>query len=198
MVEEPNFEYNYDLAYRKSFAARLSFKIMTIAAAVFLVAVLLFFYFTEDSMSLPMTHQIVKYGTVVFFVGLASLFVSCTIAIYRMVKPLKQFTDSVVSIAEGNLDTPLPEIDSQDELLQLRNAFEYMQTSLKQHIEDLKSTTASKQRLQSELVIAHDIQMGMIPTVFPERDDLDLFASMTPAKEVGGDLYDFIVECDEL
>ncbi len=198
MVEEPNFEYNYDLAYRKSFAARLSFKIMTIAAAVFLVAVLLFFYFTEDSMSLPMTHQIVKYGTVVFFVGLASLFVSCTIAIYRMVKPLKQFTDSVVSIAEGNLDTPLPEIDSQDELLQLRNAFEYMQTSLKQHIEDLKSTTASKQRLQSELVIAHDIQMGMIPTVFPERDDLDLFASMTPAKEVGGDLYDFIVEGDEL
>ena len=198
MVEEPNFEYKYDLAYQKSFAARLSFKIMTIAAAVFLVAVLLFFYFTEDSMSLPMTHQIVKYGMVVFFVGLVSLFVCCTIAIYHMVKPLKQFSESAVNIAEGKLDTPLPEIHTQDELLQLRNAFGYMQTSLKQHIEDLKSTTASKQRLQSELIIAHDIQMGMIPTVFPERDDLDLFASMTPAKEVGGDLYDFIVEGDEL
>ncbi len=198
MVEEPNFEYKYDLAYRKSFAARLSFRIMTVAAVVFIVAVLLFFYFTEDSMSLPMTHQIVKYGTVVFFVGLASLFIFCTIAIYRMVKPLKQFAGSAVNIAEGKLDTPLPEIHSEDELLQLRNAFEYMQTSLKQHIEDLKSTSASKQRLQSELVIAHDIQMGMIPTVFPERDDLDLFASMTPAKEVGGDLYDFIVEGDEL
>lgn len=198
MVEEPNFEYKYNLAYRKSFAARLSFRIMTVAAVVFIVAVLLFFYFTEDSMSLPMTHQIVKYGTVVFFVGLASLFVFCTIAIYRMVKPLKQFAGSAVNIAEGKLDTPLPEIHSEDELLQLRNAFEYMQTSLKQHIEDLKSTSASKQRLQSELVIAHDIQMGMIPTVFPERDDLDLFASMTPAKEVGGDLYDFIVEGDEL
>lgn len=171
---------------------------MTVAAVVFIVAVLLFFYFTEDSMSLPMTHQIVKYGTVVFFVGLASLFIFCTIAIYRMVKPLKQFAGSAVNIAEGKLDTPLPEIHSEDELLQLRNAFEYMQTSLKQHIEDLKSTSASKQRLQSELVIAHDIQMGMIPTVFPERDDLDLFASMTPAKEVGGDLYDFIVEGDEL
>ena len=198
MVEEPNFEYEYDLAYQKSFAARLSFKIMTIAAAVFLVAVLLFFYFTEDSMSLPMTHQIVKYGTVVFFVGLASLFVSCTIAIFRMVKPLKQFADSAVSIAKGNLETPLPEINSQDELWELRKAFEFMQTSLKQYVEDLESTTASKQRLLSELAIAHDIQMGMIPTVFPERDDLDLFASMTPAKEVGGDLYDFIVEGDEL
>ena len=171
---------------------------MNIAAGVFLVAVILFFYFTEDSMTLPLTHQIVKYGTVVFFVGLASLFVFCTMAIYQMVKPLSQFVESAVSIAEGNLDTPLPEIHSHDELLQLRESFKYMQTSLKQYIEDLKTTTATKERLQSELVIAHDIQMGMIPTVFPERDDLDLFASMTPAKEVGGDLYDFIIEGDEL
>ena len=198
MVEEPNFEYNYDLAYRKSFAARLSFRIMGIAAAVFLVAVVLFFHFTGDSMTLPLTHQIVKYGTIVFLVGLASLFVFCTWAIYQMSRPLRQFTESAVSIADGNLDTPLPKIHSEDELLQLRNAFEYMQTSLKQHIKELQTTTASKERLQSELVIAHDIQMGMLTTVFPERDDLDLFASMTPAKEVGGDLYDFIIEDNEL
>ena len=198
MVEKPNFEYKYDLAYQKSFAARLSFRIMGIAAGVFLVAVCLFFYFTGDSMTLPLTHQIVKYGTIVFIVGLTSLFVFCTWAIYQMVKPLKEFTDSVVSIAEGNLDTPLPDIHSEDELKQLRDSFEYMQHSLKQHISDLQATTASKERLQSELKIAHDIQMGMIPTTFPQRQDLDLFASMTPAKEVGGDLYDFIIEGDEL
>ena len=197
MVEQPNFEYKYDLAYQKSFAARLSFRIMGIAAAVFLVAVGLFFYFTGDSMTLPLTHQIVKYGTIVFIVGLTSLFVFCTWAIYQMVKPLKDFTDSVVSIAEGNLDTPLPDIHSEDELKQLRDSFEYMQHSLKQHINELQTTTASKERLQSELKIAHDIQMGMIPTTFPQRQDLDLFASMTPAKEVGGDLYDFIIEGDE-
>ncbi|MBO5594866.1 MAG: SpoIIE family protein phosphatase [Prevotella sp.] len=197
MVEQPNFEYKYDLAYQKSFAARLSFRIMGIAAAVFLVAVGLFFYFTGDSMTLPLTHQIVKYGTIVFIVGLTSLFVFCTWAIYQMVKPLKDFTDSVVSIAEGNLDTPLPDIHSEDELKQLRDSFEYMQHSLKQHINELQTTTASKERLQSELKIAHDIQMGMIPTAFPQRQDLDLFASMTPAKEVGGDLYDFIIEGDE-
>lgn len=198
MVEAPNFEYKYDLAYQKSFAARLSFRIMSIAAAVFLVAVAMFFYFTGDSMTLPLTHQIVKYGTLVFIVGLISLFVFCTWAIYQMVKPLQQFTESAVSIANGNLHTPLPKIHSEDELLQLRNAFDYMQTSLKQHIDELKITTASKERLQSELVIAHDIQMGMLTTVFPERDDLELFASMTPAKEVGGDLYDFIIEGDEV
>ena len=198
MVEEPNFEYHYDLAYRKSFAARLSFRIMGVAAAVFLVAVILFFRFTGDSMTLPLTHQIVKYGSIVFVVGLASLFIFCTWAIYQMVRPLRQFTESVMSIANGNLDTPLPTIHSEDELLQLRNSFEYMQRSLKQHINDLQATTASKERLQSELKIAHDIQMGMIPTTFPQRQDLELYASMTPAKEVGGDLYDFIIEDDEL
>ena len=198
MVEEPNFEYKYDLAYRKSFAARLSFAIMSIAAGVFIVAVALFFYFTGDSMTLPLTHQIVKYGTVVFIVGLTLLFVCSTWAIYQMVKPLQQFAQSAVSIAEGNLDAPLPKIKSEDELLQLSNSFAYMQASLKQHIEDLKTTTASQERLQSELTIAHDIQMGMLTTVFPECDNLDLFASMTPAKEVGGDLYDFVIEGDEV
>jgi len=198
VVEEPNFDYKYDLAYQKSFAARLSFRIMSIAAGVFLVAVILFFYFTGDSMTLPLTHQIIKYGTIVFVVGLISLFVFCTWAIYQMVRPLRQFTDSVMNIAEGNLDSPLPAIHSEDELLQLRNSFEYMQCALKQHINDLQITTASKERLQSELKIAHDIQMGMIPTTFPNRQDLDLFASMTPAKEVGGDLYDFIIEGDDL
>ena len=198
MVEEPNFNYKYELAYQKSFAARLSFRIMGIAAGVFLAAVCLFFYFTGDSMTLPLTHQIVKYGTIVFIVGLTSLFVFCTWAIYRMVKPLQQFAESAISIAEGNLDTPLPDIQSEDELLQLRNTFEHMLHSLKQHMTDLQTTTASKERLQSELKIAHDIQMGMIPTTFPQRQDLDLFASMTPAKEVGGDLYDFILEGDEL
>ena len=122
MVEEPNFEYKYDLAYRKSFAARLSFRIMGIAASVFLVAVVLFFHFTGDNMTLPLTHQIVKYGTIVFFVGLALLFVFCTWAIYQMSKPLQEFAESAVSIADGNLDTPLPKIHSEDELLQLRNA----------------------------------------------------------------------------
>ena len=171
---------------------------MGIAAGVFLVAVALFFYFTGDSMTLPLTHQIVKYGTIVFIVGLTSLFVFCTWAIYHMVKPLRQFAESAISIAQGDMDTALPEIQSKDELLQLRNAFDHMLHSLKQHISDLQTTIASKERLQSELKIAHDIQMGMIPTTFPQRQDLDLFASMTPAKEVGGDLYDFIIEGDQL
>ena len=141
---------------------------------------------------------LIFYGVVAFLIGLLVLFGCCAVAIYRMVKPLHLFADSAMSIADGNLDTPLPEIKSEDELLQLRNSFEYMQVSLKQYIEDLKQTTATKEHMLSELTIAHDIQMGMITKDFPQREDIDIFASMTPAREVGGDLYDFVIDGDEV
>ena len=60
----------------------------------------------------------------------------------------------------------------------------------------LEATTKAKERIDSELRIAHNIQVGMVPRTFPafpDRNDIDLYASMTPAKEVGGDLYDFFL-----
>jgi len=57
--------------------------------------------------------------------------------------------------------------------------------------DQLEETTTAKERIESDLRIARNIQMGMVPSTFPEREDLDLFASMTPAKEVGGDLYGY-------
>lgn len=62
--------------------------------------------------------------------------------------------------------------------------------------DQLEETTTAKERIESELRIARDIQMGMVPRQFPpfpERDDIDLYASMTPAREVGGDLYDYFI-----
>ena len=322
MIEKPNFDYTYDHALRKSFSMRLSFAILVIAASVFLAAMLIYFYVSEESMkeetarkaktelhdavnqmrmkaviaeakgesvSLEQLIEILRevhpykhsytlmtdstgrfvfmsdstlldkgmssvnelrstmlkgksgmqevlkgsdislliyepvgtrgmkaavvcsrtdilasykslifYGAIAFILGLAILFVCCTIAIYRMVHPLHLFAESAMSIAEGNLDTTLPDIRTEDELQQLRQAFEYMQKSLRQYIDDLKVSTASREHLLSELTIAHDIQMGMITKAFPTRDDIDLFASMTPAREVGGDLYDFLIEENEL
>ncbi len=60
-------------------------------------------------------------------------------------------------------------------------------------ISRLEETTTAKERIESELRIARDIQMSMVPQTFPERSDLDLYGLMTPAKEVGGDLYDFVI-----
>ena len=64
--------------------------------------------------------------------------------------------------------------------------------------DQLEETTIAKERIESDLRIARDIQMSMVPSLFPDRPDLDLYASMTPAKEVGGALYGYVLISDKL
>lgn len=82
----------------------------------------------------------------------------------------------------------------EDEVAHLARTFGQMLQTLDNHILNLKATTAAKERLESELKIAHDIQMSFLPKAlpgFPLRARVDLYASLEPAREVGGDLYDF-------
>ena len=72
---------------------------------------------------------------------------------------------------------------------QLQQTHEELLTAYDQ----LEETTAAKERIESDLRIARNIQMGMVPRNFPERPDLDIYGSMTPAKEVGGDLYGYLL-----
>ena len=121
--------------------------------------------------------------------------------IRKVVAPIEEFSNVAKKIATGNFDVELPQITSQDELKELHDSFEHMQNSLVTYIEELQTTTANKERIDSELRIAHSIQMGMIPKTFPafpERNDISLSAKLVPAKEVGGDLYDFFIEDDKL
>lgn len=130
-------------------------------------------------------------------IGLLLLFVFCMFTIRRLIRPLSRFAQSARQIALGNFSTPLPDIRSTDEMGELRSSFRFMQEQLSCHIEQLKETTSAKERIESELRIARDIQMGMIPKIFPpfpEREDVDLYGSLTPAKEVGGDFYDFFID----
>ena len=69
---------------------------------------------------------------------------------------------------------------------------------LEEAYDQLEETTTAKERIESELRIARDIQMSMVPQTFPQRSDLDLYGLMTPAKEVGGDLYDFEIIDNQL
>ena len=121
--------------------------------------------------------------------------------IRKVVAPVEDFSDVAKKIAKGDFKVELPQIESQDELKELHDSFEYLQHSLVQYIEELKTTTANKERIESELRIAHAIQMGMIPKsspAFPERHDICLAAKLVPAKEVGGDLYDFFIKDEKL
>ena len=121
--------------------------------------------------------------------------------IRRVVAPIEDFSGVAKKIATGDFAVELPKITSQDELKELHDSFEHLQHSLVQYIDELKSTTANKERIESELRIAHTIQMGMIPKsfpAFPDREDVSLSAKLVPAREVGGDLYDFFIEDEKL
>jgi sigma-B regulation protein RsbU (phosphoserine phosphatase) len=81
-----------------------------------------------------------------------------------------------------------------DEVGHLASAFVFMKGQLKENIRQLLETTAKNERIQGELNIAKDIQLGLLPKIFPPFPDckaIDIYASLEPAKEVGGDLYDF-------
>jgi sigma-B regulation protein RsbU (phosphoserine phosphatase) len=137
---------------------------------------------------------------ILFFmtVGGFVIFFFTSRSIHRSVKPLKVLSNSAQEVAHGNFDTLLPVFKRQDEITQLRDSFDTMQQSLKQYVDDLKTTTTAKASIESELQVANKIQMSMLPRCFPKREGLDLYAEMTPAKDVGGDLYNFILRGDQL
>lgn len=138
---------------------------------------------------------------VVTFLGLMLIFIFSLRVIKNLTDPLKEFAVSAKEIAHGGFDAPLPVIKSKDEMLELRNSFQYMQTELVRYIDTLQTTTTIKERIESELRIAREIQMGMVPKLFPpypDRKDVDIFATIIPAKEVGGDLFDFFINNDKL
>lgn len=111
----------------------------------------------------------------------------------KMTKPILALSEGVKIVGDGNLDHNLS-VDTGDEIEDLAKAFNKMTLDLKTYIKNLKETTAEKERIESELKIAHSIQNSMLPRIFPpfpDRKEIDLFASMEPAKEVGGDFFDF-------
>ena len=118
--------------------------------------------------------------------------------ITRELQPLRRLADEAETIASGQFQTQLPDFGRVDEIGQLSQSFGNMQQSLVNYIQELQTTTAQKASLESELNVAASIQMSMLPSVFPDREGLDMFASMTPAKEVGGDLYGYLLTDNSL
>ena len=103
----------------------------------------------------------------------------------------EKMVDNLESDEEINID-----IKTGDEIEDLANAFTKMDGDLREYIKDLSVITAEKERIGAELNVAADIQKSMLPLIFPAFPDIpefDLYASMDPAREVGGDFYDFFM-----
>jgi sigma-B regulation protein RsbU (phosphoserine phosphatase) len=125
------------------------------------------------------------------FIGLLYiLFPASNKLAHRFVKPINELSDGVREITGGNFDKKL-EIQTGDEIQHLAICFNAMTDELKTQMANLTKATAEKERIATELNVATQIQNGMLPKDFPERNDVELLATMTPAKEVGGDFYDF-------
>ena len=146
-------------------------------------------------------NQLATYMTLM----LALLVIVISVALFLIIRsqlwPIGKLAEDTREIAKGNFDVKLPEVKTHNEVRHLRDSFEEMQTSLSKYIEELQTTTASKAAMESELSIASSIQMSMLPKLYPpypDRDDIDIFGSLTPAKAVGGDLFDFFIRDEKL
>ena len=117
----------------------------------------------------------------------------------RVVQPLLFLQKDVQMISKGNLEHRA-KIIQDDEIGELANAFNNMSASLQEYIKNLSSVMAEKERIGAELNVATQIQADMLPSIFPafpEREEFDIYATMQPAKEVGGDFYDFFLIDDD-
>ena len=136
----------------------------------------------------------------IFFavIGIAVIMLSFAVS-GTITRPIEELAVSVQEVGEGNFDQKIA-VTSKDEVGQLANRFNEMQDNLKNYLENLKKVTAEKERIGAELNVATQIQADMLPKILPPylgHEKFEMFATMNPAKEVGGDFYDFFLIDDD-
>ncbi|WP_187276466.1 SpoIIE family protein phosphatase [Parahaliea maris] len=140
------------------------------------------------------------YELKIFALGLACLvamIIVVNLVTRRITRPLTALAASADQLGAGQLDASLPEVPGKDEVARLVQSFAHMKDELRQHIADLEQATASRSRLEGELSAAREIQMAMLPQsgkACESHPDFELWASVEPARTVGGDLFTFGLE----
>jgi sigma-B regulation protein RsbU (phosphoserine phosphatase) len=133
-------------------------------------------------------------------VGFSILFLVVVGISRSITRPLHSLVASTREIARGNLDVNPPRVRVNDEVGELTQSVDSMRLALKEYITNLTETTKAKERIESELKIARNIQMNFLPRQFPpfpDREEFEIFAALEPARHVGGDLYDFFLLDDD-
>ena len=139
---------------------------------------------------------------IVLLIGIIATIIAALTAYYvskAIVAPVRNLTKKVSLIQGENLDFEW-EQKTGDEIETLAESFGAMTRRMKQYIDEVTRVTAEKERIGAELNVATQIQADMLPRIFPpypDRTEFDIYASMDPAKEVGGDFYDFFLVDDD-
>ncbi len=156
-------------------------------------------FWPEDQVLAPLA-RLNRISALVGVVSLGLLLIPALLIARSIARPLHQLADTAQKLSTGDFNAPLPAIRTHDEVARLTEAFDKMRKDLSHYIADLTATTAAKERIAGELSAAREIQMSIVPKLFPplpHRPDIDLYAMLIPALEVGGDLYDFALLDDD-
>lgn len=150
-----------------------------------------------------LTARLIKISIIAIVIGVLAAFFMAN----RIAQPLSQLAnlaqrlpaEDILQFNPATISRELP-TQRRDEVGDLARSFSYMVHELHQNVTSLVEASAARERLQVELNVAREIQEGILPKIFPpypDRRELDLFAVSKPAKEVGGDLYDFFFVSDD-
>ncbi len=157
--------------------------------------------FTDDSISqtdssIRSVYYLLVIITIISFLIVALVAIRLS---HLIVRPINKLTDGVRALKGDNLELEWDE-KTGDETEVLAYSFKSLTERIRNYIDEVQTITAEKERIGAELNVATQIQADMLPCIFPpfpDRNDFDIFASMTPAKEVGGDFYDFFLLDDD-
>lgn len=136
----------------------------------------------------------------------AAVIVGFVLAVYGvylgrvLIVPLKKIAAEAMRFADEHTEPELPlghDITTQNEIGQLARTVDAMESQVLSYIDSITRITMEREQIKAELSIASEIQLSMLPREFPDRKEFEIFASMTPAKEVGGDFYDFFMIDDD-
>jgi len=155
---------------------------------------------TGVDLSIPDIDAIIFRFNIKIIISVIGVIILLMVAFYffvskQLIRPLK-ILNKATKLFVRNLDsneTLNLSIHTGDEIQELADSFQSMDGELKNYIQELSSVTAEKERIATELNVATQIQKSMLPSEFPSNEQYEVFASMDPAKEVGGDFYDFFM-----
>ena len=148
---------------------------------------------TRDA-GLRITSQTDRFLGIFAFLLFLLLLIVVLLAVWLariITRPVEALKEGTLALGQGDLDFRL-DIRTGDEFEDLAGAFNHMAADLRQKIEDLRRTTAEKERYIKEMEIAKEIQQNFLPESSPEIPEAEICATTIPAMEIGGDLYDFI------
>ncbi|MBR3358814.1 MAG: SpoIIE family protein phosphatase [Solobacterium sp.] len=202
LLQHPEWESDFIIGLHQNSKEKLATAISIVRGNDGIPVALVGLDIPVDRIYKELRHLILNLFIAVAFILTVGIAVFYRVVRSKLIEPVTSLETATKNLIRNlNSDEPFKlEIHTGDEIESLSQSFEEMDHSLKQYIQENVKITTEQERLRTELHLAARIQEAMLPSQFPpfpERNDFDIYAGMNPAKEVGGDFYDFFLTDDD-